>query len=465
MASTYVYRNNDATAGGGYTSTWTWSGWVKRGTLGEQGLFMNRRIDHVSNSRMRFQFSSSDNLFIETKDSTSNDNNYMETKMKFRDTNAWYHIVLAFDTTLTDTTDMIKIWINNKSIETELGGWNSPDRASNGFGTLWSSATRSMLGIATNNSNTDFMFNGSMSHIHFTYGTAYTPSAFGETDATTGEWKIKTSPSVTYGSQGFFVLKDGNSATDQSGEGNNMTIDGGTLTKTEDSPSNVFCTYNPLQQTNGSTSISLGNNYFTNTGQWLGVNGTIAATSGKYYAEFKVTGSNGWGIGVADVDSEANRTDLLSTANAGYQSKYTGGKQIFLNGSTIVALENNSTVIDNAGMGNTSFVANDIVMVALDLDNNNLFFGKNGTWLRGATESEIEAGTSTNATFSGTSFNDKFWTWSVCSEFENMYMNAGNGYFGTTAVSSAGTNASGNGIFEHDVPAGFTALSTKGLNE
>ena len=44
------------------------------------------------------------------------------------------------------------------------------------------------------------------------------------------------------------------------------------------------------------------------------------------------------------------------------------------------------------------------------------------------------------------------------------HWNFGNGYFGTTAVSSAGTNASGNGIFEYDVPTGYTALSTKGLN-
>jgi hypothetical protein len=46
----------------------------------------------------------------------------------------------------------------------------------------------------------------------------------------------------------------------------------------------------------------------------------------------------------------------------------------------------------------------------------------------------------------------------------NWSANFGNGYFGTTAVSSAGTNASGNGIFEFDCPNGFTALSTKGLN-
>ena len=47
----------------------------------------------------------------------------------------------------------------------------------------------------------------------------------------------------------------------------------------------------------------------------------------------------------------------------------------------------------------------------------------------------------------------------------DIYANYGNGYFGTTAVSSAGTNASGIGIFEYDVPTGYTALSTKGLNE
>ena len=43
--------------------------------------------------------------------------------------------------------------------------------------------------------------------------------------------------------------------------------------------------------------------------------------------------------------------------------------------------------------------------------------------------------------------------------------NFGNGYFGTTAISSEGTNASGIGKFEYDVPSGYTALSTKGLNE
>ena len=85
-----------------------------------------------------------------------------------------------------------------------------------------------------------------------------TPTAFGEYDAN-GVWKIKTSPSVTYGTNGFFILKDGNSVTDQSGNGNNFTVGGGNLTNTEDSPSNVFAVINALENYNSSFTLSEGN--------------------------------------------------------------------------------------------------------------------------------------------------------------------------------------------------------------
>ena len=42
--------------------------------------------------------------------------------------------------------------------------------------------------------------------------------------------------------------------------------------------------------------------------------------------------------------------------------------------------------------------------------------------------------------------------------------NFGNGYFGTTAVSSAQNPDDGIGIFEYDVPAGYRALCTKSIN-
>ena len=463
MASTYIYRNNDATAGGGYSSTWTWSAWVKRGTLGEQGLFMNRRIDHVSNSRMRFQFSSSDNLFIETKDSTSGDDNYMETKMKFRDVNAWYHIVLAFDTTQSNETDRIKIWINNKSIEGDLGGWNSPNRAGSTFGMLFSSATRSMLGIATNNSNTDFMFDGSMSHVHFIYGTAYTPSAFGETDATTGEWKIKTSPSVTYGSQGFFVLKDGNSATDQSGQSNNMTIDGGTLTKTEDCPSNVFATLNPLVISE-LASLSKGNNTITGTSASNNSHSPATlqvGTSGKYYYEVKVTANESGG-------SEYSADGIVPNAEAIQQGTGAAGffpKLYFDCQGKVERSSLGTGLADLTGL--TSVGSTGIKMFAIDMDNGAIYIGANGVWLNNGSAVGVptSGGSKTGAMWSFTP--SDYPNIAICSSAYNGSVtnyNFGNGYFGTTAVSSAGTNASGNGIFEYDVPTGYTALSTKGLN-
>ena len=118
-------------------------------------------------------------------------------------------------------------------------------------------------------------FDGSISHFHFIDGTAYDATAFGEYDAN-GVWKIKTSPSVTYGTNGFFILKDGNSVTDQSGNSNNFTVGGGTLTKTEDSPSNVFATMNPLDNyytggtfTNGNNTVQMTNQPAHLTQLWV----------------------------------------------------------------------------------------------------------------------------------------------------------------------------------------------------
>ena len=112
-------------------------------------------------------------------------------------------------------------------------------------------------------------------------------------------------------------------------------------------------------------------------------------------------------------------------------------------------------------------------MVALDLDNNKIWFGLNGTW-------HNTNGSAGNTSYSSTTLNSSYpdaTSVTIDTSGAGVYMpiigsyndgyveaNFGNGYFGTTQISSAGTNASNNGIFEYDVPTGFTALSTKGLN-
>ena len=101
-------------------------------------------------------------------------------------------------------------------------------------------------------------------------------------------------------------------------------------------------------------------------------------------------------------------------------------------------------------------------MIAFDPTTKKIWWGKNGTW---SSSGNPATGANASYTYSGTATSD--FCFAVASEGSSagaISANFGNGYFGTTAVSSAGANASGIGIFEYDVPANFTALSTKGLN-
>lgn len=109
---------------------------------------------------------------------------------------------------------------------------------------------------------------------------------------------------------------------------------------------------------------------------------SIATTEGKWYCEFYIVGSNsnypipgvtranidenGWylpGVNIRSGDGYISQYPFM-TPSIAYGSSYTGG---------------------------------DIIMLALDQENGAVWFGKNGTWFNGATTSEIEAGTTTNA--------------------------------------------------------------------
>ena len=174
-------------------------------------------------------------------------------------------------------------------------------------------------------------------------------------------------------------------------------------------------------------------------------------TSGKYYWEQKfinATGGNNAMVGVGN--ENAYRSAYLGADTTGWSYYAVSGTK-YHNGS-------------NSSYGAT-FTAGDIIGVAFDADTRTIWFSKNGTWQNSATISEIGAGTTTNSAYTGMgSAGDLFLPVTSGYNGNVISWNFGNGYFGTTAVSSAGTNASGIGIFEYDVPTGYTALSTKGLN-
>ena len=458
MASTFL---RESVSANGNKKKWTISVWVKRSGLGANTIMSAWYADSTS-GHMSFGFDSNDRLDLSTWST-----NVLTTNRKFRDTNAWYHIQLAVDTDESTADYRARMYVNG----VEETSFSTRNNKSSGFeySVNNSSSTHNIGGNLY--SGTTNLFNGSMSHFHFIDGQQYAPTVFGSTDSTTGEWKINTAPTATYGTNGFFILKDGNSVTDQSGQGNNLTVQAGTLTKTEDCPSNVFATLNPLANANTSgLTLSNGNNTLvTPSGGHDFSISTLGMPSGngKFYCEVKVSSSANFNmIGISDHMYQGSNQELSEdNYSYGYYSDSGGGS------TSGVVRGNGSNIL--TGMPN--YTTNDIIGIAIDLENHKLYFSKNGTWINSGDPTSGSTGTgavsinnlnttpNTDARGQGAYFfGVSDWTTSSGGTYQ---CNFGNGYFGTTAVSSAGTNASNLGIFEYDVPTGFTALSTKGLNE
>ena len=357
---------------------------------------------------------------------------------RFRDPNAWYHCVLAWDSTQSTASDRIKFYVNNVQY-TVTGNADIPqnhDMPMNKNGLPF--RIGSTIGGGS-------YFVGVMSHMHFVDGTQYTPSTFGETDSTTGEWKIKEDPSgITYGNNGFWWLKNSNALTDSSPNSNTPTEGGAGLTKTESSPSNVFATLNSLVKSGYTITYSNGNTTATYPSSgWAGTLGSIGLSKGKWYWEGKMntTGDNNF-FGIMGENVWMGDTSV--------HNETTG--VVIAKGSGNLNVNNTATASYFSALSN-----GDIFSCALDLDSatKTIQFYKNGV----ANGAAVNLPTNMQTGFVFPAF-----VGNASSASINHQVNFGNGFFGQTQVSSAGTNASGNGIFEYDVPSGFTAISTKGLN-
>jgi len=426
MASTYLTKTN---SGAGTTTKGTFSAWIKISSIGDDNILFREYESSGNYFSIKLK---SGGIEVYGQASSSAFVNVKTTRV-LRDFSGWYHVLVAIDSTQSTESNRIKIYINGVQ-ETTLSSTTYPSSSAN-CKINQNSEVQTIGGYGSAE-----YFDGSLSHVHWVDATAYPASTFGSTDSVTGEWKINTSPSVTYGTNGFFILKDGNTITDSSPNSNNFSLGGGTLTKTEDCPSNVFATLNPLDvDTGSSNTFSNGNLSLVTNGN--GSRSTLAANSGKFYAEVKMS-TNGVMNGVQDMSKPI-------TANTGTVLLLPSGATLYVAGST-------------TSYG-SAWSANDIMQIAMDLDSGTkkVYFGKDGQWWNGSAFA--------NATpHTGTTLSDDTFYGFRCDSgvaTPTSDWNFGNGFFGTTAISSEGTNASGIGKFEYDVPAGYTALSTKGLNE
>jgi|1_EtaG_2_1085319.scaffolds.fasta_scaffold07298_3 hypothetical protein len=449
MANSFIYHTN---AADGNKQKFTHAFWVKRSDV---GVYEELVYSAYAGNTWRYAgtaFTNNDVLTVYSgiyqSGSTGSTTLYdYYTNRKFRDVGAWYHIVVAVDTTIASpASDRVKIFVNGVR-ETSFS--SATDPSLNGSTYFNADTKHSTFGAANRvavHSPSAFL-NGVMSHCYWIDGTAYDASTFGEVDATSGIWKIKTSPSVTYGTNGFFLKMEDRTNLDLDSGTNGFTMTTtGTITPTYDNPSNNFCTLNPLANyINGST-FTDGNNTMTTANNTRSYNiATMGLTSGKWYFETYMnelvsgTGQNTL-IGIADAETTAvgNQLGILASQYAYYST--TGGSY------------NSNT---DTGYGDT-YTTGNYIGTYIDLDNNKIYWAKDGVIQNSGTGVTITAASGT----SGGAYLPALGFWSNTPIYK-YNLNFGNGYFGTTVISSPEADAGGIGAFKYDPSVGTFDSSSK----
>jgi len=202
----------------GNRKTWTWSGWVKRGNLTTTQALFGTYTD--TNNRMYLFYSSTaDEIGVFDKTGGTIVIN-TATSASFRDTSAWYHVVLAVDSTQATSTDRVKLYVNSE-LQT-MAYYTAPSLNADG-------QINSTISHKIGNQNANYL-DGYLAEVNFVDGQALTPSDFGET-GTYGEWK-PIEYTGTYGTNGFYLpfnhdtTVDGMGVVTYNGDGSTQSIMG-----------------------------------------------------------------------------------------------------------------------------------------------------------------------------------------------------------------------------------------------
>ena len=442
MASTQLTRSIGST---GDRQKGTFSMWIKKSKTATEQVFYSHYQD--ASNFLRARFNDTDTINVNVK--LSGTDYFANTNAVFQDVGAFYHIVWAIDTTQATAADRYKVYVNGT--QQTMASSNYPSQNEN----LIMNISGDTQAVGAMNSST--YFDGLMSYVAWTDGYTYAATDFGETDSSSGIWKIKTGPSVTYGTNGFFLKMDTSSpGTDTSGNSNTFTASG-TPTLTQDNASNNFATMNSLDNywagstfTNGNLSIA------TVTGNDTYNNATMGYSTGKWYWETKIIQSSTYDqVGITSKGSTASNQYMSSSLYS-------------------VVIKQDGNLWQNAGSGSgavggwsgTSWTTGDIIGIAHDATNNKIYVHKNGTYMNSGNPTTGSNGADTTAS---SSTDTGVWLPGVGDEISSgtasqFALNFGNGFFGTTAVASSNADAAGHGLMEYAVPTGFYTLNTKNLN-
>ena len=431
--------------GSGNQRTYTMSAWVKFGLTPPASRLFSIG-DDASNTIMSVFITSGDLRYEDAQSGA----NYIDfrTDAIFRDPSAWQHFAIMVDTTQGTEGNRVKIYHNGTQI-TSFSSSTYPDQ---NYDTLMNHTTGDMTVGARAASPSGSYFDGYLAEVVVLDGTAAAIGDLGEFDEDSPTiWKPKDVSGLTFGTNGFYLDfedssnlgNDANGGTDFT-ESNLAATDQGT-----DSPTNNFATLNPLwvPTTSGTEEANL--TLSDPASGWSWKPATIMPSAGKWYAEFK--SGNGsdpiyTNFGVVPYASFPYIED--ETIGAGSSSE-----------AESVGYDKGGTVIkgDSTQYSGTSYGYDDIVCIAVDLDNRAVYFRKNGSAWENSGDPTSGA-SKTGAVALSSTLSD----WSICpSSTQKVHCNYGGGC--AYAISSGNADGNGYGNFEYAPPSGYLALCTKNL--
>jgi hypothetical protein len=436
---------------------WTFSTWFKSGTATGRHIFGVGDTDQTGSGHSYIGLVP--RFYAIYYDGTTYWNHYGNDH--HRDVSAWMHIMVTFDSAQGVADNRLKSYVNGVL----LADFNPRTNPDQNFSTAWNNDGITHY-LGRRGQSQEFANGSYLAETAFFDGQAYSPSDVGEFDEDSPAiFKPKDLSGLTFGDNGFWLDYEDSSAlgNDISGNNNDWTLNNvAAVDQKTDSPTNNFCTINSLFADSGNNIVqaafSEGNTkMLTTVDGWKFGRGTFLLTSGKWYAEAKVTeasaGQNGnFGI----VPSQGGIALGESDDNAVFE-----GLRAELGGSDTILRK-----LDT-GTGTEIFndlASGDIVMLAIDLDNNKLWVGKEGTWYN-----DNNASTTLDASNHdvGLPTVTEGWLFGV-----GQYRDGSNNLtweynWGNPphTISSGNADANGYGNFEFAVPSGFYAPCTKNLAE
>ena len=153
-----------ASGSSGNLKTWTFSLWLKRTEISHACIFYSQgsygRVRFETNDTLTFYFNSGHEL---------------STTRRFRDTSAWYHIVLAVDTTDGTAANRLKVYVNG--VQETMSGTQPSQNEEGDFGKF--ASVTAQLGQFVEGS---YYFAGYMAEFYWIDGIQQAPTEFGEFD-------------------------------------------------------------------------------------------------------------------------------------------------------------------------------------------------------------------------------------------------------------------------------------------